>query len=672
MIRDPKLENMKRSIIVIYSLIFIIAFFTNYNAQDIDTGTTTETDTITAAEVDSIIIADELMIGDIRAGNFSKSVHKIKLLDENGYVIYEKDGLMMPFSTKNTCGDCHSYSKISRGMHFNNGFNEVVEGRKSEPFIYFDPYTLTVIPLSYKKWQGTMNPDSIGLSPMRFMDLFGSHYTGGIISEADSLQHPENYFRWEVSGKLEINCLICHDADPAYDAAEYSSQIMKQNYRWAATAGSGLAEVKGSAKRMPDNFDPFNSNTFADVDMRTTSPPTVTYDFSKFSSDNKVFFNIEREVPKEKCYYCHSSVISSGSEDMFLHNNQDVHLKAGMTCVDCHRNDLNHDMIKGYEDEWREKGNPAVASYSCEGCHIGSGDSEFPLNGNFGAPVPEHKGIPSVHFERMSCTVCHAGNWPAEKTSLIKTSRAHKLGAHFAFKSEDAYPHIQSPVFVNSKNDKIELSNSLWASYWAIKQGDTIQPLDVRFLENRLHPLMNLDSLLSAGIVPKLSDSLLTLILTELNSSEHPGDEIIYVSGDRQVRLTEENKIEIIPNEDAEAYSWPVAHAVRPASQALGVRGCNDCHSFNSSFFFSDVESESFIESAPLVSNTMIDFMESNSAYQKAFSLSFIFRPILKFIIIIALALILFTVLIFLGKSILALSRYTSNDSTLKNNGRKS
>ena len=110
-----------------------------------------------------------------------------------------------------------------------------------------------------------------------------------------------------------------------------------------------------------------------------------------------------------------------------------------------------------------------IDAFSCEGCHIGSGDSESPLNGNFGAPVPSHNGIPSVHFERMSCTVCHSGKWPEKKASMVKTSRAHKLGAHFAFKSENAYPHIQSSIFVNSDNDKIELSNSIWSSFFRPK-----------------------------------------------------------------------------------------------------------------------------------------------------------------------------------------------------------
>ena len=54
-----------------------MALFLNIKAQDIDT---------TAAANSDTIITDELKIGDIRAGNFSKSVHVIKLLDEKGLI----------------------------------------------------------------------------------------------------------------------------------------------------------------------------------------------------------------------------------------------------------------------------------------------------------------------------------------------------------------------------------------------------------------------------------------------------------------------------------------------------------------------------------------------------------------------------------------------------------
>lgn len=647
---------MKNSKIVACIFLLLISISVNIPAQ--------EADTSAAAPADTIVI-EEPMIGDVRAGNFSPSVHVIKPIDENGFVIHEADDIHMPFSTRTTCGECHSYDTILEGMHFNNGRGQDSPGRKSEPYIYFDPYTLTVLPLSYKEWQGTVHPESIGMTTMKFLDMFGSHYPGGILSQDESLENPDNYFRWEVSGKLDINCLICHDADPAFDAAEYSAQILKQNYRWAAAASSALAEVKGSAKGMPDNFDPFNTNTFADVDLRTNPPPTAIYDFSRFNSDNKVFFDIERAVPDQRCYYCHSSVVSD-QEELFLHNKEDVHLKAGMACVDCHRNDLKHDMIKGYDSEWREKGNPSLKAYSCEGCHVGDEEADTPVAGNFGAPVPAHKGIPSIHFERMTCTACHAGEWPAEKTKLVKTSRAHKLGAHFAFKADSAYPHIQSSVYVNNEFDKIELSNSLWKSYWAVKSGTDIKPMDLEALETRVRPLLDLDSLLSAGIIPKISDSLLTLVLADLNSAQNTEGEVVYISGNMQAGLDASGELKVSQVDETEAYNWPVGHTVRPASQSLGIRGCDDCHTYNSEFFFGNVEGESFIESAPAASISMTQFMGSGTFYNKFFSLSFLFRPALKFLIIISCALIALTVMVFLGRSILTFSRYAAAESALK------
>ena len=33
----------------------------------------------------------------------------------------------------------------------------------------------------------------------------------------------------------------------------------------------------------------------------------------------------------------------------------DVHLKAGLNCIDCHRNGLEHDMVRGYENDMSDK-----------------------------------------------------------------------------------------------------------------------------------------------------------------------------------------------------------------------------------------------------------------------------------------------------------------------------
>jgi hypothetical protein len=142
---------------------------------------------------------------------------------------------------------------------------------------------------------------------------------------------------------------------------------------------------------------------------------------------------------------------------------------------------------------------------------------------------------------------------------------------------------------------------------------------------------------------------------------------IIYISGDKLFELDEANKLKVSSHENAMAYSWPVAHSVRPASQSLGIRGCEDCHTFNSNFFFSNVESETFVESAPSATFSMAESMGVNLLYNKLFSLSFIFKPLLKFFVIASCAVILMTVLVFFGRSLHAVSRYASDDSSGEN-----
>ena len=56
-------------------------------------------------------------LGQGNDGNRSTPIHRIGLFDESGKQITEKDP--KPFSTKQTCGQCHDYEKIATGWHFN-------------------------------------------------------------------------------------------------------------------------------------------------------------------------------------------------------------------------------------------------------------------------------------------------------------------------------------------------------------------------------------------------------------------------------------------------------------------------------------------------------------------------------------------------------------------------
>src|ERR1019366_5811273 len=112
--------------------------------------------------------------------------------------------------------------------------------------------------------------------------------------------------RWTVSGDLEVNCLTCHDASPAYDQAEYARQVAQENFRYAPAAASSLAVVSGSTKEMPGFFDYLLPNSVED--SLQSKIPRVDYARHRFLPNGKVAFDIVREVKVTRCYYCNTNI----------------------------------------------------------------------------------------------------------------------------------------------------------------------------------------------------------------------------------------------------------------------------------------------------------------------------------------------------------------------------
>ncbi|MCK4755215.1 MAG: hypothetical protein KAS58_08270, partial [Calditrichia bacterium] len=292
------------------------------------------------------LAAQDEKIGDISDGSRTTPVHLIKLIDQDSSVIWVDESPLMPFSTQKTCGACHNYQIISTGWHFNAGDSSAVSGRPGQPWIYADPYSATQIPLSLRDWPGTFKPEQIGMNNFSFIATFGRHMPGGGVGEKEESQSLDMYWRWQVSGEFEINCLSCHDAERSHDQSLYAVQVMRENFRWAATASSGFASVQGTAKDLPDTYDIYSGTV---PDQPQVIPPQVTYQLQRFNKKSEVFFDITRKIPVDRCYFCHSTKSIDPEKPERWEYDEDVHLKAGMLCVDCHRHGLDHQMIRGYE-----------------------------------------------------------------------------------------------------------------------------------------------------------------------------------------------------------------------------------------------------------------------------------------------------------------------------------
>jgi hypothetical protein len=575
--------------------------------------------------------ANQVLLGDESDGSRANPVHLIPLLDEDGGKIAPDDKPLLPFSMSRTCGACHSYNVISRGWHFNAPDPNVLPGRPGQPWILVDAMTGTQIALSHRNWPGTFRPEQIGLTPHKFLRLFGRHIPGGGVGEQESTD-PDEITRGFISGKLEANCMSCHDADPAHNQAEYAIQAVRENFRWAAAATSGFALVSGSAKDMPDTYDPLMPQVLDDPKL---VPPSIKYRDGIFDSKNQVFFNVVREVPAQRCYFCHSNVYFTREGVEKWQADEDVHLAAGLTCVDCHRNGFDHNITRGYEGEGIISKNPLAATSSCQGCHLGENSSSTPVAGRLGAPVPKHPGIPPVHFDKLTCTACHSGPWPAQNTYLTKTSRAHRLGTINVNKSPDAMPHIVSPVFAKQPNGKIAPHKLIWPAFWGVIKDQNVTPITLEVIRQTVGEIFAREKLSVSDGWLSLTTEHVAEALKKLSSEKSVEGRPVYVAGGRLYYLDDAGKLCQQDNHPAaKPYLWPIAHDVRPAVQSLGARRCQDCHSTDAPFFFADVEVDTPLASEKGVVKKMIEFQGLRLVYTKLFAFSFIFRP---FLMVVAL-----------------------------------
>jgi len=587
-------------------------------------------------------------LGDVSDGSRAVSVHRIALYNELGYSkedkIFPDDDLLLPFSMRQTCSACHSYDIISKGWHFNADDPNVAPGRPGQPWLFIDLRTATQIPLSYRPWPGTFTPQQLGLTHFKFIRHFGRHIPGGSAGELDSDELDE-ILRQDVSGKLEINCMSCHDADPAHDQAEFAIQIAHQNFRWAAAATCSFASVSGSARDMSDTYDPFMPEPPQDPKK---IPPTITYCKNTFDDENKVFFDIVRKVPAERCYFCHSNVdVDNHGSEKWL-SDEDVHLAAGLSCVDCHRNGLDHNIIRGYENEAFISTNPLAAASSCEGCHT---------TGRLGAPIPRHPGIPLVHFDKLACTACHSGPWPQQKTRRTKTSRAHALGTLAARKLPDALPHIVYPVFAKQQNDKIAPHKLLWPAFWGLLKDETVTPI-------KLETVRKTTAKIIAKQRPQTSSGWLAVsrkqiidVLKFLSSQKSAQGRPVYICGGNLYRLDDKDNLIHAEHAAARPYLWPIAHNVRPAAQSLGVRRCEDCHSTNAPFYFGQVAIDSPLVPQKDAVKRMVDFQHLDARFVKIFAFSFVFRPWLKVVALASCAVLAAVLLLYALKALASITK---------------
>jgi hypothetical protein len=592
----------------------------------------------------------------------ARYLHHIHLYDVNNRRI--EPGSTTPYSASNTCGRCHDYETISHGWHFNAFLSDSADGREGEPWIWTDPRTGTQLPLSYRDWSQTFDPRVIGIDQWDMVKQFGGRLPGGGLGHAPEKETPgkaspetasteaqsdaqSDPSRWPLTGSLEIDCLACHGVSGSYDFNARRDQIAKENFAWAATAAMQIGTVDGEVGRIKDGSDPSEEATKEKL-------PKVSYDASRFASDGTVFIDLVRQPQNNACFQCHSqrTVDDAGIEARWIHD-EDVHLRADMQCIDCHRNGIDHHIVRGFPGE-THPGGESMVTLSCAGCHLGQSfiaelgldpdqgpeDAHAPsanaanshMAGRLGAPYPQHAGLPPLHFEKLSCTACHGGPLPRDEALGIMTSLAHSLGEK-GHRTGQELPRIAGPVYAKGNDGRVSPHRVVWPAFWATLVDGKLTPLEpettyeitrrtlrVRkdFTEELLSPKLGSSEMKetlgedrsrtkpeewsdeeAAKVAAATKTAGEKLFAEKVSSSlaaiekELGVEQAVYVSSGFVYAAGEEDgtlkKVEIEEPDLVDMIRWPMAHNVRPAGWSLGITGCVECHSDGGKLFASTV-----------------------------------------------------------------------------------
>jgi formate dehydrogenase gamma subunit len=539
------------------------------------------------------------------------------LLDEDGRIInpVADPDVHIPYSPRRTCGACHDYSRITQGYHFQMGANVMADnfGAPERPWDLSDGMVgrfdhLYIRQFAKKELSG---PRDFDLTAYDWVHECGVCHPGGGIMERDRDGHrydvrqqtdtelaellDGDYYgaRWDESGVVEADCLVCHLPEGYYDYGIRVEQIRKLNYRYAATAAALLAGVAGSVSE--------------------GDTPLVVYNTRFFNVDGKVKLPIQRPTDRG-CLHCHDEgFIKTRGVSFQDHYNEDLHSERGIRCTDCHPGDIDHDFAKGDSRELTLRDDLDGTMRDCEQCHV---------EGFLNAPKMVHRGLPEFHLSTVACTACHVA--PVQLVPVgavdIATGRILNLPAVPGAEKFGAVAE-SAPAYEIDEDGLIYPYNNVLPAWWGHKDGTIIYPLYLKEIEpaytailqsiyeaeypadEAAEPVEDAEEGIPADIMEEIvagfddngdgqpemnTEEEIRTMLAALKTVAGRFDPIepVYVKGNKVYELDAGGQVSSTSHPVAEPLHWALNHNVAARDKALGYNGCTDCHSSDSRFFF--------------------------------------------------------------------------------------
>jgi len=498
----------------------------------------------------------------------------IRLLDQWGKVIDPRHGLRpsSPVSLTRTCAPCHPCGGFCRAYHFQTGW----ASRSTSPIVLdglFVGYARGMV----GGWRPGL-PDYVSLDARpreaaghltRQDFLTGSGGGRAPCATCHAGAVPFEDLPFPTSGAvIEPDCLVCHLV--GYDLTRRAEQLQAQAFEWIAAAQLGRVT--------PALF--------------SLAGTRVEYDRKLFQSDGRAALNLQAMLPAN-CLLCHTSrdvrFRGYASADEIL---PDVHSRGGMACVTCHSTRrVGGSGIAPWESDHQfartGRNSPNALAWlsppgrpSCRECH-GSGEA--------GAPPIRHPGLPAFHLELIACEACHIPHRVRGEPDIF----AAEPEVRWVENTSSGAPASPRPHDLAWHEGQIAPVLRFVGAWWGFRHrpSGVIIPVTSSEIGAALEraqvnagPVGSGPAVYTRGHIARM--------LGALGAGEQPTRpraewEPVYVKGRRVFALAEgaRDRLVVSPNPYWDRQVFVASHNVAPAAEALGGRGCTDCHALGASFF---------------------------------------------------------------------------------------
>jgi hypothetical protein len=517
-----------------------------------------------------------------------------------------------PYSPRQTCGYCHDYHAIEGGYHFQQGAGDLADDFGSlhgtHDFVLSPGMVGQWLPFYCRqlaKEENTYDHElDLGLfefatsrcavchpggGAMEY-DRNGNRYDLYLASGGGPLLRNGDYYYfdqdsgsitpapWDTAGVLEIDCLICHM--PGYSMEARATQILSNRLRAAPTAGAGFGTV---VDHETVSYDP-------DLPARGIDLYSSGNDHAGCNRchgmDENGFYTSEAslKIPKADIIRRGMAWGTGGALTGAPLDFNDIHEKEGLSCMDCHQADMEHNITKGNAPSSTVRDDLDFTVTSCEACHVDPVDDQDsegvdPASAHLDAGLG---GVNGFHMYRITCEACHI---PYKSTATYRTvdlSSGQLFNEAGTERIEGRYG-----LFTGGTEDPATWTSGglRFTCQWRNEEDGSFRLKPMNMVTSLLwnegeeisHPYF-MRYVLDAGAALLAAGKIGNDVVDpyhEINKAQEIDDmrrELInvgYAVGDPAM---------VDPRLIVSSQYFSISHNVRESGDALGASGCTDCH----------------------------------------------------------------------------------------------